>query len=129
MIANQQRGEYDSRSNRRFQVNWTDIDILLKDVRVQVSYRKSRSFPFGELTEKPLSELKYNLIDHFLNLFFSYRAEVNGRKISLVQFFKEKYKITIQHPDWPAVIPFTPKNDSSEAFPIETLIMMVCKKH
>uniref|UniRef100_A0A914GSD4 Piwi domain-containing protein n=1 Tax=Globodera rostochiensis TaxID=31243 RepID=A0A914GSD4_GLORO len=91
--------------------DWTHIRKALVDVRVNVMYAKHRSFGIGRFTDQPMSKLI---------------VKWQGKRVSMPEYFVMRYGITIDFPDFPAVIPNTPvpRGRPVETFPIEQLIIM-----
>ncbi|KAL3101146.1 hypothetical protein niasHS_001606 [Heterodera schachtii] len=99
-------------NNRMPQMNdWNHIRRVLVDVRVNVMYAKHRSFGIGRFTDQPMSKLS---------------VKWQGKRVSMPEYFTLRYGITIDFPDFPAVIPNTPvpKGRPVETFPIEQLVIM-----
>uniref|UniRef100_A0A183BQ53 Piwi domain-containing protein n=1 Tax=Globodera pallida TaxID=36090 RepID=A0A183BQ53_GLOPA len=91
--------------------DWIHIRKALVDVRVNVMYAKHRSFGIGRFTDQPMSKLI---------------VKWQGKRVSMPEYFVMRYGITIDFPDFPAIVPNTPvpRGRPVETFPIEQLIIM-----
>src|SRR5688572_15777602 len=65
-------------------------------------------------------------IEGHLTVFSHFRVNWQGKKMPMPAYFQCRYKITLNFPDFPAIIPNTPmpKGRPAELFPVEQLIVM-----
>ncbi|KAI1710487.1 piwi domain-containing protein [Ditylenchus destructor] len=86
---------------------------FLRDVRVEVTYNRKRSFKIGNLTE--------NIVREYLI------KEENGQREYMPGFFQRQYSINLRIVDAPAVMVggyVSPNQKFVEAYPIELLEIM-----
>ncbi|KAL3110735.1 hypothetical protein niasHT_011240 [Heterodera trifolii] len=97
--------------------DWVKVERLLQDLRVEVSYRRVRTFELGKLTEKPLRDL-----------FIDVERDNGGppERMSIPQYFFTFWKIQLKFVDFPGVIPNNPipAGKKAEVFPLELLDVM-----
>lgn len=104
------------------QANFSRNDLtrahrLLEDVRVEVDYRKTRTFELGSFTETPIRDLTLD-ID---------LPNGGGREvISVAEYFLRQYNIQLQYTNLPGVHPNDPRQPgrTPEIYPLEVLNIM-----
>ncbi|KAL3123868.1 hypothetical protein niasHT_000025 [Heterodera trifolii] len=97
--------------------DWSVVETVIKDVRVELNYRRTRTFELGNLTDRPISELTIDMDSD------------NGRppeRLSMPAFFLRKYNIELQYVDLPGIMPndTVPPGRKVEVFPLELLEVM-----
>ncbi|KAL3122858.1 hypothetical protein niasHT_008770 [Heterodera trifolii] len=97
--------------------DWSEVETVIKDVRVELNYRRTRTFELGNLTDRPVSELTIDMDSD------------NGRppeRLSMPAFFLRKYNIELQYVDLPGIMPndTVPPGRKVEVFPLELLEVM-----
>ncbi|KAF7634068.1 hypothetical protein Mgra_00006486 [Meloidogyne graminicola] len=95
---------------------WQEVERLLEDLRVEVSYRRTRTFQLGKFTEKPLRDL-YIDVD----------LPTGGtERIDLPTYFHRKYNLKLEYLDLPCIKSnaYVPPGRKSEVFPLEVLNVM-----
>uniref|UniRef100_A0A183CBY4 Piwi domain-containing protein n=1 Tax=Globodera pallida TaxID=36090 RepID=A0A183CBY4_GLOPA len=87
---------------------WEKWVGLYQGVRTYLCYKPCRTIIIGGLTQESSREK---------------RLTVDGQlEMSLAEFFRDRKKVTLQHADWPAVIPKAP--NEMGVFPLEQISIM-----
>nr|CAD2166759.1 unnamed protein product [Meloidogyne enterolobii] len=96
---------------------WQEVERLLEDLRVEVVYRRTRTFQLGKFTEKPLRDLYIDV---------DLPNGAGTKRMSLAEYFLWKYSIKLEYLDLPCIKSnsYLPPGKKPEVFPLEVLNVM-----
>uniref|UniRef100_A0A915N9C8 Piwi domain-containing protein n=1 Tax=Meloidogyne javanica TaxID=6303 RepID=A0A915N9C8_MELJA len=96
---------------------WQEVERLLEDLRVEVVYRRTRTFQLGKFTEKPLRDLYIDV---------DLPNGAGTKRMSLAEYFLWKYNIKLEYLDLPCIKSnsYLPPGKKPEVFPLEVLNVM-----
>lgn len=77
-------------------LDWAKVEEIILDVRVDIIYRRVRSFQLGKLTDKPIRDI-----------YCEFDAENGGgqNRMSIPEYYKRKYNIDLLYVDLPGISP------------------------